>query len=574
MLLFRNKALLSKKVLLGTVAIGTLTALHAQAADLAVKAPIVKASPEISPWSFEFGSRYWFSSGKYKKDLFAPGGSPQLSRLTYDDLTGHSAEAFWRVDHASGLFLKGYVGGGSIIGGKLNDEDFPPATSPYSNTLSDQKHGALGYVSVDLGYNFWTAPTWQLGGFVGYNYWNERVNTFGCNQIAGNAGICGSIPPAFGPVPASTNVLDNDATWNSLRVGLSGQVMLMPGWKLTGDVAYIHGWLDATDLHNLRPDIRGLPEDATGNGVQIDAMLTYQVSDAFSVGLGGRWWHIEGDGTSHFDEKIKGAPAEPIRIEQDRFGLLAQANYKFGETAPTGGYYKAPAMVVPAYHWTGLYAGVNAGYGINSDDVNLTPASANAATAIAVGDSPASESVRDAGFLAGGQIGYNWQTGGTVWGIETDLDWAQISGSTATTSTLDFFTTTVDKNLSWLGTTRARVGTLARNNLLLYVTGGVAYGGTELAFDQRIAGVNCPFNFTCSTGSVSKTKVGWTVGTGLEWAVTNRATFKAEYLFVDLGSTSLTSTDTATAGLAPFIYGVSTKFQDNIVRLGLNYKLY
>jgi len=334
----------------------------------------------------------------------------------------------------------------------------------------------------------------------------------------------------------------------------------------------VRGWLNATDLHNLRPDIRGLPEDATGNGVQIDAVLRYQVTDAFSVGLGGRWWHIQGDGSAHFEQKINGAVAQPIKIEQDRFGLLAQASYKFGETTPAGGYYKAPPMVVPAFHWTGLYAGVNAGYGTNRDNVNIHPESVNANIAVGLGDSPTALTVRDAGFLGGGQIGYNWQTGRLVWGVETDLDWAQISGSTANTFGPDFFTTTVDKNISWLGTARGRVGTLATDNLLLYVTAGAAYGGTELAFDQRQAGVNCPFNVVCSTGSVSKTKVGWTAGAGFEYAVTNRATLKAEYLFVDLGSVSLTSAD-SNGQFAPFIYGVNTKFMDNIVRVGLNYKL-
>lgn len=546
----------------------------ALAADLAVKAP-PKYVPEISPWAFETGVRYWYSSGKYKKDLFGF-SNDQLSRLTYDNLTGHSAESFWRIDHVSGIFLKGYAGMGAVTGGHMNDQDFPPAVSPYSNTLQQQKHGSLQYASVDLGYDFWKSPTSRLGGFVGYHYWNERLNTFGCTQVAGNADICGSEPPFFGPVPTSVNTLDNSATWNSLRVGLSGEWAVAPGWKVSADAAYVHGWLDANDFHNLRPDIRGLPEDAQGNGFQIDAMVHYQVTDAFSVGLGGRWWHIQGDGSSHFESVIRGAAAQPIKIEQDRFGLLAQASYKFGETpvAAGAGYYKAPpAYKAPPYHWAGLYAGVNIGYGTNDNDVDINPESFNAKVAVAAGDSPTALGVRDKGFLAGGQVGFNWQTGHLVWGIETDLDWAQLSGSTANTFGPSFFTTTVDKNLSWLGTTRARVGTLAWDNALLYLTAGVAYGGAELAFDQRQPGINCPFNATCSSGSVSKTKVGWTAGAGLEYAVTNRATLKAEYLYVDLGSVSVTSTDTG-GQLAPFIYGVNTKFTDNIVRFGLNYKLY
>lgn len=578
-----------KRLFLGSAAIAALTVMHANAADLP-RAPVVTAVPEISPWWFEFGPRYWFSSGRYKKDLFGFDGT-QVSRLNYDSLTGHSAEAFWRLNHASGLFLKGYAGGGSITGGHLNDEDFPPLTTPYSNTSQEQKHGSLGYASVDLGYNFWTSPTWQVGGFVGYHYWNERVNTFGCTQVAGNAGICGNIP-AFGivPVPTSVDALDNSATWNSLRVGLSGEFVVAPGWKVTADAAYVRGWLSANDFHNMRPDIRGVPEDARGNGFQIDALLNYQVTDAFSVGVGGRWWHIQGDGTSHFEQTaFPGGGPQPIKVEQDRFGLLAQASYRFGETpVPAGaGYYKGPAAAVPAFHWAGLYAGVNAGYGTNRGDVNINPESVNANIAVLSGLSPTALSVRDAGFLGGGQIGYNWQTGGLVWGVETDLDWAQIGGSTANSfggpitvavpgGTVTFpggVTTTVDKNISWLGTTRGRIGTLASDNLLLYFTGGVAYGGAELAFDQRLAGLDCPFNLTCSTGAVSKTKVGWTAGAGFEYAVTDRATLKAEYLYVDLGSVSLTSSDTG-GHFAPFIYGVNTKFMDSIVRVGLNYKLY
>ncbi len=563
---------------LSGIAGGALVSGGVRAADLPAYAPPIKYLPEVSPWWFEFGSRYWFSSGRYKKDLFTPPGGPQgqLSQLNYENLTAHSAEAFWRLNHASGFFLKGLVGGGSITGGHMNDQDFPPFTVPLSNTLQEQGHGNLGYATVDLGYDFWTGPTWHLGGFVGYNYWNERLNTFGCTQVAGNADICGNIPPAFGPIPTSVNSLDNSATWNSLRLGLNGEVALAPGWKLSADAAYLRGWLNATDFHNLRPDIRGLPEDAKGNGVQVDVLLNYQVTDAFRVGVGGRYWHIGGDGTSHFDQVPAQGPAEPIKITQDRFGLLAQASYTFGVSEPPmgDGHYKAPYYKVPAYHWSGFYTGVNLGYGTGRNDVEINPESANAITAVRIGDSPTSLPVRDAGFLAGGQIGYNWQSGGIVWGVETDLDWAQLSGSTANTFGPDFLTTTVDKNISWLGTTRGRVGTLVSDSLLLFVTGGLAYGGTELAFDQREAGINCPFSLTCSTGSVSKTKVGWTIGTGFEYAVTNHATLKAEYLYVDLGSTSLTSTDTATAGFAPFIYGVSTKFQDNIVRLGLNYKLY
>ena len=77
-----------------------------------------------------------------------------ISRLTFGDLTGHSAETFFRVDHESGVFLKGFLGGGTLASGKLNDEDTVAATKgPYSNTVHVQSGGSLKYVTVDLGYN-------------------------------------------------------------------------------------------------------------------------------------------------------------------------------------------------------------------------------------------------------------------------------------------------------------------------------------------------------------------------------------------------------------------------------------
>src|SRR5262245_1021456 len=88
------------------------------------------------PWVWEVGARYWYSTGKSSMDLFDTSGSLLSSRLTYDDLTAHSGELFFRGQHNSGLFVKGYIGGGRITGGSLTDEDFPPVVVPYSNTTS------------------------------------------------------------------------------------------------------------------------------------------------------------------------------------------------------------------------------------------------------------------------------------------------------------------------------------------------------------------------------------------------------------------------------------------------------
>jgi hypothetical protein len=94
----------------------------------------------------------------------------------------HSGELYGRVDHSVGFFFKGNVGLGRIVSGNLQDEDFPPLTSPYSSTNSEQRSGNLSYLTADLGWAFWNSPVLKVGGFVGYSYYAESLNAFGCSR--------------------------------------------------------------------------------------------------------------------------------------------------------------------------------------------------------------------------------------------------------------------------------------------------------------------------------------------------------------------------------------------------------
>jgi hypothetical protein len=89
-------------------------------------------APPERPWSVEVGARYWYSVGSNAYDYFDTTGTLLVSRLTYEDTSAHSGEAFFRIDHKSGFFLKGFAGAGSIVDGTLIDEDFPPVIVPYS----------------------------------------------------------------------------------------------------------------------------------------------------------------------------------------------------------------------------------------------------------------------------------------------------------------------------------------------------------------------------------------------------------------------------------------------------------
>jgi outer membrane immunogenic protein len=246
----------------------------------------------------------------------------------------------------------------------------------------------------------------------------------------------------------------------------------------------------------------------------------------------------------------------------------------------------APVFVPPPFTWTGFYIGVNAGgiWPSGSRSASLLDPNAAIDGAFINAGFPGGLGSQSAGFIGGGQAGYNWQTGAFVLGVETDFDGSTLSkkfnnvgapfaGPAALAAGLggDFLTVNGKNSLTWLGTTRARVGFVATpdNRLMIYATGGVAYGGGNSQFSV----------FDATTGSFwsgnpSSTRVGWVIGGGVEYAVTNNITIKGEYLYADLGSSSFNSAGNA-AALATFGgASVGGKFDYNasIFRAGVNYK--
>lgn len=181
-----------------------------------------------------------------------------------------------------------------------------------------------------------------------------------------------------------------------------------------------------------------------------------------------------------------------------------------------------PVAVVPAFSWTGFYLGANVGYGWGSGKEGI-------------GD------LDPEGWLGGGQIGFNYQFGNNVvLGAEADFQGSDIRDSVEDgvfdpRSKMDYF-----------GTVRARLG-YAFDNVLPYVTGGLAWGHNKITdrFDDF---------------SDDKTHVGWTVGGGVEYALTNNWTVKAEYLYMDLGNEYYDS------------IGEDAGLKASTARIGVNYK--
>jgi outer membrane immunogenic protein len=239
-------------------------------------------------------------------------------------------------------------------------------------------------------------------------------------------------------------------------------------------------------------------------------------------------------------------------------------------------YAKGPAYV-SAPSWTGFYVGANAGYGWDRPSASFS-GTPNIAIEFTGGVLPTSLSPDPKGWLAGAQLGYNWQFAPAwVAGLETDLSGTGINGTTSVSPTNaqfpNLFTTTVSANTKWLGTVRPRLGYLPVNNTLIYVTGGLAYGETEVSFNtvQFAPNSDCTVGLRCANGSVSGVKMGWTVGAGVESMIASNWTVKAEYLFVDLGTQSVTA---PTLDMPTGIVTLTTSrhFMENIFRAGVNYK--
>ena len=195
--------------------------------------------------------------------------------------------------------------------------------------------------------------------------------------------------------------------------------------------------------------------------------------------------------------------------------------------------YKAPIYAPPIFTWTGAYIGINGGYAWGDADISNTAATFTTGT--------------NDGWLIGGTLGYNLQTGRYVWGIEGDIDYAFIKGNGSNVATCG--TGTCEVKNTWFATARGRLG-YSFDRWLPYITGGAAFAGVKVT----------PTAGTSSTD----TATGWTIGGGLEYAFLGPWSAKLEYLYADLG--------TATCGAS--ICGLETDIKPklNIVRAGLNYR--
>jgi outer membrane immunogenic protein len=232
----------------------------------------------------------------------------------------------------------------------------------------------------------------------------------------------------------------------------------------------------------------------------------------------------------------------------------------------------------PVFNWTGYYIGASGGYAWGDSDAVTAVAARGTPVYFVPTDltqiaSSGMGTIHPKGGVGGAQSGYNWQSGNVVYGLEVDFSAFSTSDARSVTTTYisvptTSFTVNQSVKTDWLFTARPRLG-WANNNWLWYATGGLAV--TELKYGNTFTDTYSP---AFETGSISNTKVGWTVGGGGEFALSNDWTVRAEYLYVDFSGVSSAgnvSNSVTTSGTPPVLTH-SANLTANIIRGGINYR--
>jgi outer membrane immunogenic protein len=267
-----------------------------------------------------------------------------------------------------------------------------------------------------------------------------------------------------------------------------------------------------------------------------------------------------------------------IALATVALGAIVTVGSASAADLPVRTYTKAPVMVDPAYNWSGFYVGATVGGHWSNESVDPVMTDPTGffgppATGAGIIRSFSQTTLHPSGVAGGVEAGYNWQSGQWVVGVEGDVTW--LDGTSSRTLT-GFPGGTINPadietnsgSARYLATLRPRVGiSFAGNRALAYVTGGVAFarlnttdaynaiGGTALGV------VNSGFNRT-----------GWTVGGGIEYAVTHNWSVKAEYLYADLGTATTAAQTFPPAVTAGTFINYNHRYTENLARAGVNYK--
>jgi opacity protein-like surface antigen len=407
--------------------------------------------------------------------------------------------------------------GGFLVDGQVRSDFYQNEVSDNNHGLSGQHFDARGIsLTANVAYNQKLANNWFVEPSAGIIWSRTHVDPL---NVPGT-GVLG-IPPGPGFVPPwvlTVNDIESTLGRLSVRVGTSvtsGNVV----WQPFASASVVHdfqGGVTSSLTSNFSAIGVGLP--TLSSTVSTNGLGTY---GQFGVGVATQ---VVNTGWVSY---LRGDYRRGDRIEG--WSVNGGLRYQFvPEPAAWGAapaivkapIYKAPVVQLP-YGWTGFYIGayVGADWGF---------------TNWSFADDGATTDPRFAGFLGGGEIGYNYQLGKWVLGVEGDAAWTNAHG--ARPCPTGFFYS-CEINMNWLSTATARIGYTYWDRLLTYVKAGAA-----IAQDRVEIGCNTNSQPTtvplagCPSQSDSKTKAGWTVGWGSEFGLTPNVSVKGEVMYFDLGT--------------------------------------
>ena len=375
-------------------------------------------------------------------------------------------------------------------------------------------------------------------------------NGVGCNQVADDS-TCVGFDPTF-------QGLVEDDRFDSLRVGLAADFMLTDRLKFTADAAYLP-WVSFTgqDDHNAR-QLLILEAGGPGDGVMLEASLDYKLTSSWSVGIGGRYWAWNmHDGTEYFDFLGLAPPTQPQlgRFSAERYGFFLQSDYHWG--APSNAVLASPPASAMPMNWTGMFVGGFIGGGWSdeswSDPFGATQRSGET-NVPGFGDT-----IHNTGPLAGAQIGANWQTGHLVLGIKGEGSYLDLRGENTCFSGLGGIN--CQHVINGLESVAGRAG-FAWDRSLLYGTGGGAW------FNSNYTVLGNTNARALGYGNTTLTSLGWLVGAGIEYAITNHWTTAFEYDHVGVGSVTVPFPTVALLR----VQNIGVKQSIDMLKLSINYK--
>ncbi len=496
--LIANSSLIAKRLLAG-VAVLVLVTAAARAADMPVKAPILKAPPPLPTWAgfyagvnagYSFGHDSYtniqpgFDSGT--TSITAPTGAVLGGQLGYNWqfsnlVLGLEGDAQWTSQDGTGCATA------SCIVNEVPETDV--RTVEHRLNWFSTVRGRFGFDHED-----WLFYVTGGGAWGGVRETDSIIIDF---------------------IPASATY---DATLSGWAGGLGVEARLSGSWSLK--LEYLH--LDLGSMTNTSH----LVGQSGAVGFDVTETTTSRVTDnIIRIGL---------------NYLLTATPS---------------ASYAYARATPAPGRAYAKAMPAPAaFNWTGFYAGVNGGYGVGRNE--FTQVDNFGGGAFIANFAPST--IGPKGGLFGGQAGYNWQVSSILLGLEGDAQW---SGMQETACGFDCSVDgsgLVSQKLNWFATARARLG-WAMPSWMLYGTAGAAWGGIDETDTLS------PVLAT----SFSQTRSGWTAGGGIEFRLWERWTGKLEYLHLDLGSTT-----NVVLGLPPETLTTTSQIRSDLVRVGLNHKLW